>query len=91
MKKIIRKFIEKTDNGLHRKCDGLPPERRRIIVIVSLIAFAMMAVYMAVGSVLFMDHSHEMPDMEHIKKLDLPKPQNESINPLKFNEDDDDE
>ena len=89
MKKKIRKFVEKTDSGLRRKCDGLSPERRRNIVVGSLIVFAIMAIYMAIGSILFPENRNRIPDVEHIKKLDLPKLQNESINPLKFNEDDD--
>jgi len=87
----MKRIIENVNNGLRRKCDALSPDRRRVVVICSLIVFAALAVYTAVDAIVFVDKRRQLPDVEHIKKLDVPKSNNESINSLNFNNHDDDE
>ena len=86
MKSIIRETGErrsprpwqKADNRLRTMCDGLSPKKRLVVVISSLIVFAVMAVYMAVSSVYGINNPKLK--IEHIEGLKLHK---DSINQLK--------
>ena len=91
MKRIIKETGEKADNRLRRACDGLSPQRRLVVVISSLTAFAVMAVYMAVSSVYGMG-SPEI-EVEHIRQIKFNPPVmcHDSMNHLKINNDDHDE
>jgi hypothetical protein len=89
MKEIISKTGKKADNRLHAICDGLSPKKRLVVVITSLIVFAVMAVYMAISSINYGQKS-EM-NIQHIEGLKIQRANDGSINNLKIEEDDDDE
>jgi hypothetical protein len=78
----IGKTVEIGKNRLRAMCDGLSPKKRFVVVISSLIVFAMMAVYMAISSIYFLQRPEL--DIEHIEGLKLPRANNDSINILKF-------
>ena len=80
---------KKPENRLRSVCDGLSPKNRLVVVITSLIVFAIMAVYMAVSSV----YGNNQPEMnvQHIEGLKIQRASDLIINPLKIEEDDDDE
>jgi len=84
------KIGKRIDNRLRSICDGLSPKMRLVMVIGSLVVFAALAVYMAIDAINFEDN-RQLPEMEHIKQLNLPKSNHESMNPLNFNSHDDDE
>ena len=77
------------DNCLRRMCDGISPQKRVVVVIISLLVFAVMTVYMAVNSIF--GASNPILNVEHIKKLNLPHSGNESINTLIFDNYDDEQ
>jgi hypothetical protein len=85
------KIGERANNRLRSACDGLSPKKRLVVVILLFVVFAVLAVYMAIDAIKFDDIRRRLPEVEHIKQLDVPKPNNESMNPLIFNSDDDDE
>ena len=87
----MKKIIEKMNHGLHKKCDALSPQKRRVLVICSLIVFAALAVYTAIDAIILSDNRRQLPEVEHIKKLDLPKLNKKSMNPSNFNNHDDDD
>ena len=78
---IIGKIGETVESRLRMMCDRLSPQTRLVAVIISLMVFAVMAIYMAVSSVY--GHHRTEPDIQHIKGLDL-KMKNDSINTLKI-------
>ena len=82
---------KKTENRLRSACDGLSPKRRLVVVIFLLVVFAALAVYMAIDAINFGDKQRLLPEVEHIKQLDVPKPNNESIILYNLNSHDDDE
>jgi hypothetical protein len=84
MKGIVNKTVEKTDNRLRTLCNRLSPQKSLVVVISSLIVFAVMAVYMAIDAVNF----GQKPELEikHIDGLKLPRVNNDSINTLKFSD-----
>ena len=84
-----RKIVERADNRLRMMCDRLSPRRRFVLVIISLILFAVTAVYMAIGSIYFA-HRPEL-NIEHIEGLKLPRANNDSINNLIIRNHDDTE
>ena len=91
MKKIIKETGEKADDRLRRMCDRLSPKKRIVVVIASLTAFAVIAVYMAISS--FYGVGSPEIEMEHIRQIKF-NPQGmyqDSINHFKINNDDDDE
>jgi len=95
MNKIIKETGErrsprpwqKANNRLQTMCDDLPPKKRLVLVITSLVVFAVMAVYMAISSV----YGNNQPEMnvQHIEGIKLHRANDNSINPLKIEEDDD--
>jgi len=85
----MKNLIENAKSSLRRKCDGLTPEKRRMVVICSFVVFAALAVYTAVDAIIFQDNRRHLPDVEHIRQMDIPKSKTESINPLIINNDDD--
>jgi hypothetical protein len=87
----MKRIIEKMNGGLRKKCDTLPPERRRVVVICSLVVFAILAIYSAVDGIVLLNNRGKLPEVEHIKLLNLPKPSDESMNTLNLNSHDDDE
>jgi hypothetical protein len=82
----IGKTVEIGKNRLRTMCDRLSPQKRFVVVISSLIVFAMMAIYMAISSIYFL----QRPELEikHIEGLKLPRANNDSINTLKFSKHD---
>ena len=80
---------KKANNRLRKFCDGLSPERRNIIVLCSLVVFAALAIYMMFDAFNFEYRHRKMPDIDHIRQLDLPTSKTDSINPLKINDYDD--
>jgi hypothetical protein len=87
----MKKIIEKMNGGLRKKCDAMPPERRRVVVICSLVIFAVLAIISAVDGLFLQNNRSRLPEVEHIKLLNLPKPSDESMNTLNLNSHDDDE
>ena len=87
MKKIIKRTGKKADNRLRALCDGLSPEKRLVVVITALIVFAVMAVYMAVGSICFAQRPEL--NIRHIEGLDHKRVKNDSINRLNIKNHDD--
>jgi hypothetical protein len=83
------KIMEIGENRLRTMCDGLSPKKRLVVVISSLIVFAVMAVYMAVSSIYFSQRPEL--EIEHIERLKLPRSENEKFNPLFFDSHDNDE
>ena len=77
----------KADNRLRRMCDELPPQKRLVAVIATLIVFAALAVYMAISSV-YREDKQDLK-VEHIQqlKITLPDTQTDSMNALKIKED----
>ena len=93
MEKINKEIGEtgkKPENRLRSVCDGLSPKNRLVVVIFLFVVFAVLAVYMAIDAINFGNDRH-LPEVEHIKKLDVPKQNNESIIPYNLNSHDDDE
>ncbi|MDR1172856.1 MAG: TraL conjugative transposon family protein [Bacteroidales bacterium] len=91
MKKITGEIRENADNRLRSMCDRLSPERRFAAVVAALSVFAVLAVYTAVGSIFYMERPEI--DMEHMQGLKLRQVDNDndSINALKFKNDEYDE
>ena len=81
--------VKKAESRLRKFCDGLPPERRNIIVLCSFVAFAALAIYMMFDAFNFEYRHRKLPDIDHIRQLDLSKSKTDSINTLKINNYDD--
>ena len=82
---------KRPENRLRSVCDGLSPKNRLVVVIFLFVVFAVLAVYMAIDAINFGNDRQRLPEVEHIKKLDVPKQNSESIKPYNLNSHDDDE
>ena len=80
---------EKAANRLRSACDGLSPQKRLVVVIFLFVVFAALVVYMAIDAINFEDNRRQLPEVEHIKQLNLPKSTDESMNSINFNSHDD--
>ena len=88
-RKKIGEIGEAGENRLRLMCEGLSPKKRLVVVIVSLCVFAVLAVYMAVSSIVFAQRPEI--NIQHIEGLKIQRANDVIINPLKIEEDDDDE
>ena len=77
-----REIGKKVENRLRNMCDGLSPKMRLVVVIGSLMVFAVMAVYMAISAI----HFGQKPEIkiQHIEGLKLPRANKDSIHIVKF-------
>lgn len=74
LRACIDRRIDRADDALHRACDRIAPEKRLAVVLCLLLIFACGSIYITVKAVYQMgreDALRTMPDIEHIRPLDL--------------------
>lgn len=85
MRKFIVKVQDWVDDNLRRLCGRITPEKRLAVLLTMFLFFGIASVYIFVSAIYNIGKSEgQRIEIEHIQMLDLQK--KDSINQLKFND-----
>lgn len=82
IKELVSNLWDKVDYSVRRVCYGLSPLERLITILAFCAVFGIMSIYMTVSSIYNIgknDAKKEYLEIEHIQKLELSSPSNDSI------------